>query len=86
MKKTAAKVHTGTKAGRRSGDKSAADVKPAPVKGGDGAAKKPAKGGKSTGGSVTSMQSKVAATRKKTSGRRGIQLKSLGKPGGDGLN
>ena len=32
------------------------------------------------------IQSKVASSRKKTAGRRGIQLKSLGKTGGDGLN
>ena len=35
---------------------------------------------------TAASQPGVAASRKKTSGRRGIQLKSLGKPGGDGLN
>jgi hypothetical protein len=35
---------------------------------------------------VASIQPKVPSTRKKASGRRGIQLKSLGKSGGDGLN
>jgi hypothetical protein len=34
----------------------------------------------------SASRSSVAGTRKKASGRRGIQLKSLGKSGGDGLN
>jgi multidrug efflux pump subunit AcrB len=36
--------------------------------------------------STPAVKSSIAATRKKGSGRRGIQLKSLGKPGDDGLN
>ena len=52
----------------------------------DAAPKKAAAKKKSAARPAASLQSKVAASRKKTSGRRGIQLKSLGKPGGDGLN
>ena len=49
-------------------------------------AKKAPATGKSTGRKQAPPRSSVGASRKKTSGRRGIQLKSLGKPGGDGLN
>jgi len=36
--------------------------------------------------SSPAVKPSIAATRKKGSGRRGIQLKSLGKPSDDGLN
>ena len=49
-------------------------------------AKKAPATGKSTGRKQAPPRSSVGASRKKTSGRRGIQLKSLGKSGGDGLN
>ena len=42
---------------------------------------------KPTSGRATApAKANMASTRKKTSGRRGIQLKSLGKSDGDGLN
>ena len=84
--KAATKPSTGAEAGRRSGAKRAAADKPTPAEGTAGGAKKPAKSSKATPRPVASIQPKVAATRKKASGRRGIQLKSLGKSGGDGLN
>ncbi|MCB1785391.1 MAG: efflux RND transporter permease subunit [Gammaproteobacteria bacterium] len=42
--------------------------------------------GKKPAASPASTQTGIPSTRKKGSGRRGIQLKSLGKPDGDGLN
>jgi len=50
------------------------------------AAKEPAVSSTAPVRATAASQPRVAASRKKTSGRRGIQLKSLGKPGGDGLN
>ncbi len=79
-KSTTAKA--ATKSGR---PKAAAKAKPA-------ASKPAATKGSATvkvetpGRAAAKAKSSVGASRKKTAGRRGIQLKTLGKPGGDGLN
>jgi hypothetical protein len=93
-KKTAAKKTAASRkpaAARMAVKKTPASAADAPVAGSAPekarvTAKKAPATGKSTGRKQAPPRSSVGASRKKTSGRRGIQLKSLGKSGGDGLN